>query len=312
MGGLWGRLRCGGGTAISRRRAPQYHTTWCHTRPPISFPRQSPAIANSRHCLPLIDPRRHDIDGSSDAPRRPAAPDSRAGARPVQAIALPNPARGDESRQAVCVMMPSTRSNKRGATPSTSCRCPRPWPRLALLQRGLCHSPKVGGLMLRCRSWPAAGWTSLPSCHIAVETCDTARIQPSTWRIIAARPSPRRPSKPQVALGPRRDLWKDGVFLPLFLSFSRTLSTGPGPLLGGLSRPDQEGMLIVCLSLPCKRHGGERLKRLIQRPRRISTDSRRPPLPPTGSLVVPLFPSLGSVLGVCATCNSSSPIPLVS
>lgn len=143
--------------------------------------------------------------------------------------------------------------------------------------------------MLRCRSWPAAGWTSLPSCHIAVETCDTARIQPSTWRIIAARPSPRRPSKPQVALGPRRDLWKDGVFLPLFLSFSRTLSTGPGPLLGGLSRPDQEGMLIVCLSLPCKRHGGERLKRLIQRPRRISTDSRRPPLPPQVRWWCPFF-----------------------
>lgn len=61
-GGLWGRLRmrCGGGMGISRRRAPQYHTTWCHTRPPISFPRQSPAIANRRRIfvVPFPSPTR--------------------------------------------------------------------------------------------------------------------------------------------------------------------------------------------------------------------------------------------------------------
>lgn len=166
--------------------------------------------------------------------------------------------------------------------------------------------------MLRCMSWPAAGWTSLLSCHIAVETCDTARIQPSTWRIIAPRPSPRRPSKPRWRLSGLGEISGKMAFAIRFFSlFPEQCQPDRGLFWGGLSRPDQEGMLIVCLCRAHKRHGGERLKRLIQRPRRISTDTGRPP-PPHRFVGGAPFPSLGSALGVCATCNSSSPIPLVS
>jgi hypothetical protein len=111
-----------------------------------------------------------------------------------------------------------------------------------------------------------AGWTNSLSCHIAVETCDTAQIQPSTWRTIAARPCRDGRSSVKGSRASARSLerWRPLSAFPLFFqnNVNRT-----GASLVYLSRPDQEGMVIVfaCLCRAHKRQGGgTRLKRLTQ------------------------------------------------